>query len=69
VKRKSVDRCAQPANLAAAMTDKTVKPPATSPAKAERDARLAKALRNNLRRRKAPASPSAAPDEDAPKAD
>ena len=55
------------------MTDQASKPtPNTlgiSPAKAERDARLAKALRSNLRRRKAPASPFAAPDEDAPKAD
>ncbi len=73
MKRKSVDPCTQPANLAADMTDQASKPtPNTlgiSPAKAERDARLAKALRSNLRRRKAPASPFAAPDEDAPKAD
>jgi len=58
VKRKSVDAGASAANLAAAMTGQAPKPPATSPSKAEREARLAKALRDNLRRRKAsPASP------------
>jgi len=69
VKRKSVDAPASAANLVGVMTAQGQKPPAKSPSQAERDARLAKALRDNLRRRKAapPLSPETAAD--APKAD
>ena len=69
MKRKSVDRRAQDANLAPAMADLDPKPPANSPAKARRDARLAKALRDNLRRRKAPPAAPAPPDPDTLKGD
>ena len=69
VKRKSVDGRAPAANLAAAMTGQAPKPPAKSPSQVQRDQRLAKALRDNLRRRKA-APPAAAPSgPDTPKAD
>jgi len=51
------------------MADLDPKPPANSPAKARRDARLAKALRDNLRRRKAPPAAPAPPDPDTLKGD
>jgi hypothetical protein len=73
VKRKSVDPRASAATLAVVMSGPDPKPPSRSsslsPAQAQRDARLAKALRDNLRRRKAaPASPPKT-DPDTPKAD
>ena len=69
MKRKSVDWRARGANLDAAMSGPDPKQPAKSPSQAERDKRLAKALRDNLRRRKAaPAAPDL-PDRDGPKAD
>jgi hypothetical protein len=40
------------------MDDKTQKPPAPSTAKAARDQALARALRDNLKRRKAAAKPA-----------
>jgi hypothetical protein len=57
------------ANLAIDMTGQAPKPPAKSPSQAERDKRLAKALRDNLRRRKAAPSAPAPSAPDAPKAD
>ena len=44
------------------------KSPETPGSKAERDARLAKALRDNLRRRKAAPAAAPKPDKDRPKA-
>jgi len=69
VKRNSVDAPASAANLTDAMTAQRQKPPAKSPSQAERDARLAKALRDNLRRRKAPPASAPKTDPDPPKAD
>jgi len=51
------------------MSANDAKSPAKSPSQAARDARLAQALRDNLRRRKAPPTPATGADKDAPKAD
>jgi len=51
------------------MSGNDAKSPVKSPAQAARDARLAKALRDNLRRRKAPSSPAPEAEPDPPKAD
>jgi hypothetical protein len=69
VKRKSVDAPASAANLVGVMTAQGQKPPAKSPSQAERDARLAKALRDNLRRRKAPPTAPDRAEAETPKAD
>jgi len=46
------------------MDDRDPKPPTAAKPASERDARLAKALRDNLRRRKGPAKLPAAPVDD-----